>query len=92
MSRSSPGAGWVQLELTDALLCNEFFREKCLRKFQFIGNLFLPRMAGRIAKIRTNKNFVPHGNLPFCLSFVIFPILMTNTGKRDILMAKVRQK
>ena len=43
-------------------------------------------------KIRTNKNFVPHGNLQFCLSFVIFPILMTNTGKRDILMAKVRQK
>ena len=57
-----------------------------------MGNLFLPRMAGKIAKIRTNKNFVPHGNLQFCLSFVIFPILMTNTGKRDILMAKVRQK
>ena len=54
------------MELTDALLCNEFLREKCLRKFQFIGNLFLPRMAGKIAKIITRKNFVPHGNLQFC--------------------------
>ena len=46
----------------------------------------------KIRKNRTNKNFVPDGNLQFCLSFVIFPILMTTTGKRDILMAKVRQK
>ena len=47
----------------------------------FIGNLFLPRMAGKIAKIRTRKNFVPHGNLQFCLSFVIFLILMTKKQK-----------
>ena len=47
----------------------------------FIGNLFLPRMAGKIAKIRTRKNFVPHGNLQFCLSFVIFLILMTKNRK-----------
>ena len=47
----------------------------------FIGNLFLPRMNGKIAKIRTRKNFVPHGNLQFCLSFVIFVILMTKDRK-----------
>ena len=47
----------------------------------FIGNLFLPRMAGKIAKIRTRKNFVPHGNLQFCLSFVIFLILMKKNRK-----------
>ena len=36
MPRSSPGGGgggWAQLQLTDALLCNKFLREKCLTKF-----------------------------------------------------------
>ena len=38
----------------------------------FIGKRFLPRMAGKIAKIRTRKNFVPHGNLQFLFEFCHF--------------------
>ena len=35
--------------------------EKCLRVIFICRNLFV-RIAGKIAKIRARKNFVPHGN------------------------------
>ena len=41
------------------LLWSKFLQEKCLRYFIY-GNLFL-RIAGKNAKIRTRKNFVPLG-------------------------------
>ena len=57
--------------LSTVFLCSEFKLENiysgvnfCGKMFAVIficGNLFL-RIAGKIAKIRARKNFVPHGN------------------------------
>ena len=47
--------------LSTVFLCGEFSKlENIFSGVNFCGNLFL-WIAGNIAKIRTSKNFVPHG-------------------------------